>query len=89
MRRALQDDLRGLAEAWSKGRSQIAERKLASARRLVRLVGDNGLASAADLDAIELALEEAAHRIDAISATDNLRRVNANDQLPTLSPDAR
>jgi hypothetical protein len=89
MRRAIQDDLPRLGGGLVKGRSQIAERKLASARRLVRLIGDNGLASAADLDAIELALEEAAHRIDAISATDNLRRVNANDQLPTLSPDAR
>ena len=63
LRAQLQGHLRGLVTAWSEGRNHIASQQLASARRLVKILGDNGLASAADLDAITLALDDAAGRI--------------------------
>ena len=63
LRAQLQGHLRRLATAWSEGRNHQADQELTSARRLVSLLADKGLASAADLDAITLALDDAAGRI--------------------------
>lgn len=62
-RAELQTHLRGLASAWSAGRTHLAIRELAAARRVVGLLAENGLAGAADLDAITLALDEAARTL--------------------------
>ena len=65
IRSELEAQLRDLAAAWSTGRLQRAQQKLAVARRLVKLAGEKALANAADLDAIQLALDEAEHHIGA------------------------